>query len=380
MKKNRNKMPAVYKSSCVLLTVFCLLASGAEYRNLTTGTAIREKNLYAVEMLSDIRSEIGMAERSGTSWDAVETAFSNAEKMAGAYLEDTGLTELKKQRMMQCSQYITAYHALLLSENGEGTEGEGNAAQIQMVRTGIHEMLDACIEAESGDAEQALRQSELLFYGMLGALLLLFVFGFQRILRSGIQAKHMAREMWEKENALRDMTDRLESSELKTKEMAMWNILTNTPNRYALEEWLGANMEKEQFDIAFFDVDNFRHVNGMHGYEIGDRYLAAIAKTVKETYHDKAEVYSINGNTFALVFHEEIPSMQVKLIAEQVRQTMANPVTIGDIIVSKTVSGSLYHSLPVDCLTIRELFQKLEEAISTVKNDGGGRLYYVDSH
>jgi diguanylate cyclase len=94
-------------------------------------------------------------------------------------------------------------------------------------------------------------------------------------------------------NRVRDAEERLaratrEADTLRAKlaeanDTARTDVLTGLPNRRAFDEALLArDVAAGPYCIAVCDIDRFKHINDRYGHVIGDRVLAAIAKTLAE--------------------------------------------------------------------------------------------------
>ena len=159
--------------------------------------------------------------------------------------------------------------------------------------------------------------------------------------------------------------------------MAYTNILTGMKNRYALDNDISGRLETDQFNIAVFDMDNFRSINDMYGYDFGDEYLAMIAERLKEEYGNDAEIYNITGNEFCFVFNKEVSDIQATRIAERVIQTLAEWYTVLNLNVQLTASGSTCHYLPGDCISVSALLVKLDNVLRDAKRNGGNMVLQV---
>ncbi|MDE6101868.1 MAG: GGDEF domain-containing protein, partial [Ruminococcus sp.] len=162
-------------------------------------------------------------------------------------------------------------------------------------------------------------------------------------------------------------------------DIAITNILTGMKNRYALENDLAERLETDQFNIGVFDIDNFRLINDTYGYEFGDEFLAAIGETLLQEFGDMASIYNITSNEFCFIFNEDIPDSQIQRIADRIRAAMSSPVTIENIMVQCTASGSIYHYLPNDSLNVSSLLIKMDTVMHNVKRNGGNNVYVVNS-
>ena len=134
-------------------------------------------------------------------------------------------------------------------------------------------------------------------------------------------------EIKQKEQEITEAGNRLTKSRKKLMDSAMTNILTGMKNRYALDESLSQLIGNAQFNIAVFDIDNFRMINDMYGYEFGDEYLATVAERLKTEYSEYAEMFNITGNEFCMVFYEHVSDLQAQQLSEQIRQGIGQPTT-----------------------------------------------------
>ncbi len=184
-------------------------------------------------------------------------------------------------------------------------------------------------------------------------------------------------EMRQKEQEITEAGNRLTKSRKKLMDSAMTNILTGMKNRYALDESLSQLIGNAQFNIAVFDIDNFRMINDMYGYEFGDEYLATVAERLKSEYSEYAEMFNITGNEFCMVFYEHVSDLQAQQLSEQIRQGIGQPTLVANIPVQTTVSSSLYHYLPSDNLDVNTLLMKMDSALHAAKRDGGNRMYQI---
>lgn len=201
-------------------------------------------------------------------------------------------------------------------------------------------------------------------------IIMLVVFG-NRQVKTLIEVQNQTRE-------LNEASARLTKSRKKLLDSAMTNILTGMKNRYALDESLSQLINNAQFNIAVFDVDNFRNINDMYGYEVGDEYLSTIAERLKEEYSEYAEMFNITGNEFCMIFYEHVSDVQAQQLAEQIRLGIGQPTMVaGSLVLQAPVSASLYHYLPSDNLDVNTLLMRMDSALHAAKRDGGNRMYQI---
>ena len=209
------------------------------------------------------------------------------------------------------------------------------------------------------------------------SMILLTIAGVIALFFAGRAQIRKTEEIQLKEEELEEASDRLVASRQKLMDSAHTNILTGLRNRYGLEKYLADVVGKRQFYIAVFDIDNFRMVNDQYGYECGDEYLIAVSDRLKAMFADSAELFNIYGNEFCLIFNDSLTDLQVKSLAEQVRQNIGSNTQVSGMMIASTVSGSLAHILPSENVDTATVLSRLDTALHAAKRDGGNRLYYI---
>ena len=194
---------------------------------------------------------------------------------------------------------------------------------------------------------------------------------------TGLQQIRALQDIHEKESELDEQAERLDRTRQKMFDAAHMNILTGLNNRYALESTLEDLIGEVQFNIAVFDMDNFRAVNDQLGYEVGDEYLSTLAERLKEEYAQNCDIYNISGNEFAMIFGDDLSDMQAQQLAEQVRQMLGSPVMVAGVVLQNSCSGALYHVLPSENMSITSLLMRLDSALHEAKRQGGNRMFYI---
>ncbi len=112
------------------------------------------------------------------------------------------------------------------------------------------------------------------------------------------------------EEALRDLRRRyaaLEAHAQTLQHLASHDPLTGLPNRRELEERLSAAFAAARrhghaLAVCLLDLDGFKQVNDRLGHAAGDRVLAHVAKTLRETLRAEDVPGRLGGDEFCLVF------------------------------------------------------------------------------
>ena len=244
-------------------------------------------------------------------------------------------------------------------------------------------MLDATIEIGEIEVENQLKRSRLIFYGTVGITLGYMVIGEIIIIIAGHIAKKTNEEAEIKAKQAAAIEKKFQHSKAQTKDIAYTNILTGTKNRYALDKEITPLLAKEQINkvdtlpVFNFDVDAFKEINDIYGYDFGDEYLAQISETLKKEYSEFAEIYNITGNKIFFVFKRDVTDIKALKLCENIHATMSQPYTINNLVVQRTVSGCTYHYLAGECTNLNALLIKMDNVIRNVKINGGNAIYPV---
>lgn len=335
-----------------------LVISSLETKN---GESIAEESVKKIESdFSELDKLINRtAEINGETTGPMRDQFENVINAIHAYEEQINemksrLGELTAEEGMQIYKEVLEPAQRSAAENLQATLAMGQ--EVSQKNTAMGQRIRMVIQV-------------ILFLVLIGIIVLVVVIG-KRQIGSIIEIR-------QKEQEITEAGNRLTKSRKKLMDSAMTNILTGMGNRYALDASLSQRIGNAQFNIAVFDIDNFRMVNDMYSYEFGDEYLAAIAERLKEEFTEYAEMFNITGNEFCMVFKDHISDPQAQQLAEQIRQFIGQPMVIAGVPVQTTVSSSLYHYLPSDNLEVNTLLMKMDSALHAAKRDGGNRLYQI---
>ncbi len=102
-----------------------------------------------------------------------------------------------------------------------------------------------------------------------------------------------------------DITN-LRRTESRIHELANFDQLTGLPNRSLLLDRLDQAGRSSQRTgrhgmILVIDIDGFKFINDIHGYEAGNRLLRLITERLREILTDDSTIARIGGNRFAIV-------------------------------------------------------------------------------
>jgi len=112
------------------------------------------------------------------------------------------------------------------------------------------------------------------------------------------------------------MLQKKKKYEEELKQMVYKDALTSLNNRLAFEVEVKNLINKNQsFTLYSIDVDNFSHINYMHGHQAGDLFLQDLAKRLEVNLHD-CKLYRLYGDEF-MILDNEVSSESVSSRIDQ---------------------------------------------------------------
>ncbi|MDQ1263902.1 MAG: c-di-GMP phosphodiesterase [Campylobacterota bacterium] len=120
------------------------------------------------------------------------------------------------------------------------------------------------------------------------SLFLLLFLGVAYILR---ESKKLNSALEEK---VKTKTDELKNSFLLER-------LTKLPNRLKLIEDIEQNKNASSIHLALINVDSFKNINDLYGYDVGDKILIEISKQIRRLCQNPEFVYKLPNDEFAIL-------------------------------------------------------------------------------
>ena len=130
-------------------------------------------------------------------------------------------------------------------------------------------------------------------------------------------------------------------------QMSTVDALTGVANRRKGEEMLDNELRRARryglpLAVITFDIDNFRSVNDLYGYPIGDQALRVVAETVQGRLRTSDTLARMRGEEFMIVATHTCAVDALKL-AEKLRETIAHTELPGcdNVTISLAVAQAL---------------------------------------
>ena len=190
-------------------------------------------------------------------------------------------------------------------------------------------------------------------------------------------------------------------STAEIKRLAYTDTLTNLPNRRmflnCLDEEIEHLKESEGKSLAvmFLDLDNFKPVNDQFGHDAGDELLRVVAQRLVATVRDtdkvsrnpvekmldhkpgQSVVARLAGDEFMLIISNLDSQEQATTVAQRIRQSMMQPVSIegNDCTVGVSIGICLY---PDYASNADKLINNADIAMYDAKNSGKNKYRLYD--
>jgi two-component system chemotaxis response regulator CheY len=167
----------------------------------------------------------------------------------------------------------------------------------------------------------------------------------------------------------------IEAKNKLLEEMAHTDPLTDLPNRRAIEEWAGRQLQGAArhgftFWVVYADLDGFKNVNDTYGHDAGDAVLKRFAELLRRSTRASDICGRMGGDEFIVVI-THVDDHQIRLIVERLRQQFASaqqPFERGDVALTASfgIAGFRGYKAP----PFMELVATADQALYEAKRNG----------
>lgn len=176
---------------------------------------------------------------------------------------------------------------------------------------------------------------------------------------------------------LSDVTARREA-EAEVRHLASHDVLTGVLNRASFERRLSslltqAERAEESVALLFIDLDYFKPINDRHGHAVGDELLAIVASRIQQAVRVDDPVARIGGDEFVVALHPIDEHSAALAIAETIRQSIEQPVTLQNLTLQTSASIGVAIS-PHQGTTLAQLTAAADRAMYRSKAAGRNQV------
>ncbi|MDW6005331.1 bifunctional diguanylate cyclase/phosphodiesterase [Vibrio mangrovi] len=181
-----------------------------------------------------------------------------------------------------------------------------------------------------------------------------------------------------------DDVNELENSKDKMEFMALHDALTGLPNRLSLQKKIqeSINLSKKHGThaaIMFVDLDDFKHINDLHGHATGDQLLCSISRQFESVLEETDLVARFGGDEFIFCCADLQGTDEAREKAEIIRRLFDEQFVIGGKILSVgcSIGISMY---PDDSDDPAALIRKADIVLYHSKAIKKGQILFYDQH
>ena len=181
-------------------------------------------------------------------------------------------------------------------------------------------------------------------------------------------------------STLVDTTERKQfESELTRR--AYHDELTGLANRALLQKKIEETLQNKEangrFALAFFDLDNFKHINDFYNHAIGDALLVALARRILSCIRDSDTLARISGDEFVLIVDPADDDQKIRAFINGVLDQLKRPFYIEDheIFTSASIGVSIYPDHGTSYETLR---RNADSAMYQAKHSSKGHAAIYD--
>ena len=172
-----------------------------------------------------------------------------------------------------------------------------------------------------------------------------------------------------------ELQDELLSAREALLKQATHDALTGLKNRACIREILSGQMKTTReagspLGVIRLDLDEFKHVNDMHGHAAGDLVLIAASERIQNVLDECDAVGRYGGEEFLIVAPKA--AAELAALAERVRAAIAGePVASGATLL--TITASLGYASYCPRVNAETLLRAADEALYRAKHNGRNR-------
>jgi len=162
----------------------------------------------------------------------------------------------------------------------------------------------------------------------------------------------------------------------KTKELKnslYLDNLTQLPNRLKLIEDIRSHTKMQNIHLAVIDIDSFKDINYLYGFEIADKFLKQIAQYISKLCDNKASLYKLPTDEYAILKSDEASQLKfVDMIKNIITKIQESKFQVNENSLFITLSCGIASGK-------RPLLTKANSALQIAKSDKKSIVVYDDS-
>lgn len=158
---------------------------------------------------------------------------------------------------------------------------------------------------------------------------------------------------------LKDLTEKLKTSQEALRYRANHDELTGLPNRFYIQELISKMIDNKQpgerLALAFVDLDEFKRVNDLYGHVAGDALLREVAQCLQSEIRASDVAGRISGDEFVIALDPVEDYADTSAIIDRLQHCLQQPLEFNGtkLLPSASIGIAVYPSHGSDYETLR---------------------------
>lgn len=177
------------------------------------------------------------------------------------------------------------------------------------------------------------------------------------------------------------LSERLEESEWRNRELAHRDALSGLANRLCFDKALNEAAERlahAPFAVIACDLDRFKAVNDLHGHAAGDEVIRVVAERLREAIGENGLVGRVGGDEFVILVHAFRDRPRLSMLAQSIIASVSRPITLStgpevDVGISLGLAMA-----PENGAAARPIMAIADRALYASKQGGRGRAFFAE--
>ncbi len=144
------------------------------------------------------------------------------------------------------------------------------------------------------------------------------------------------------------------------------------------QELTAARKSSRSVSVLIMDIDRFKYINDIFGYEMGDKVLTQAAILLRAAIGDRDHMARLGSDEYAIAHTSDAQSVDAAVVAKKVRDTIARDMKIGnqEIVVTVTIGVAVSPHNGDDAET---LLKNADMALSRAKAQGRNTVQFFST-
>ena len=192
---------------------------------------------------------------------------------------------------------------------------------------------------------------------------------------------------------MQDITQRKQAEE-QVRRLALYDALTNLPNRLLFKEELARALQRAERDavhlaVLFLDIDNFKRINDSLGHDAGDQLLREFAQRLERCTRREdlvshqlmneqlGIVARLGGDEFTILLDRIAHPEDARNVGERILRAFAEPIQLAEreLFISSSIGIAIY---PSDGVDAEALVKNADRAMYAAKRQGKNRYQFCN--